>query len=578
MATITLKVNTLQDQNDGKAEKGLALRDAIIRANKDQKNDYIIELKGGNKYLLTIEGDEITGNTDRGGDLDIYTVKNLTIRGTGTEKAIIDASGLPSGNRVFQILSGANVTMENLIVTGGKKNASGGGIVNDGNLTLKNTSVVDNEATLDGGGIVNGGSLLAIDSNISENSSSRNGGGIYNVGTFRLVNSLLNDNYANNGGGIFNNQTNSQLVTVNSTLSQNKAIDDGGAIYNNSGLVVSVNSTITKNTADSNSGGAGNGGGIYNNPDQEGKSGNINLFNTIVAGNFDNSLSSAIPDISGPKHPDVSGVITGNNHNLIGRLNGAKGDVGTGSDIVNAQPLLGDLQDNGGNTLTHALLPDSPAINKGNNELIPQDVFDLDGDDDTDEPFPFDQRGTTFPRIQDGSVDIGAFEVPENLLIKGGADNNLLNGAAGNDTLNGNGGDDTLNGFFGNDSLNGGNGNDTLVGGTGIDTLIGGQGNDTFVFNTIQEGADIINRFNSSQDLINISAAGFKGGLKANAPLPESRFVQGSNALDSNDRFIYNRPTGELFFDVDGSGSQDKILIATLTNKPELNAENIVII
>ncbi|HLF25361.1 MAG TPA: choice-of-anchor Q domain-containing protein, partial [Anaerolineae bacterium] len=55
----------------------------------------------------------------------------------------------------------------------------------------------------------------------------------------------------------------------------------------------------------------------------------------------------------------------------------------------------------------------SPAISVGNNNLIPPDSADQDGDGNTSEPLPFDQRGPSFPRIVGGTVDIGAFEVNE---------------------------------------------------------------------------------------------------------------------------------------------------------------------
>ncbi|MFM8008586.1 MAG: choice-of-anchor Q domain-containing protein, partial [Dolichospermum sp.] len=105
-----------------------------------------------------------------------------------------------------------------------------------------------------------------------------------------------------------------------------------------------------------------------------------------------------------------SALFNGNNNNLIGNLTGAKGTVGTGTDIVNPNPGLGPLQNNGGLTLTHALLSGSPAINAGNNSLIPADTEDLDGDGNRTEPIPFDNRGSGFTRISSGTVDIGAFE------------------------------------------------------------------------------------------------------------------------------------------------------------------------
>ena len=50
----------------------------------------------------------------------------------------------------------------------------------------------------------------------------------------------------------------------------------------------------------------------------------------------------------------------------------------------------------------------SPCINAGDNAALPADAFDLDGDGDPNEPIPFDINGK--PRIQGGTVDIGACE------------------------------------------------------------------------------------------------------------------------------------------------------------------------
>lgn len=59
-------------------------------------------------------------------------------------------------------------------------------------------------------------------------------------------------------------------------------------------------------------------------------------------------------------------------------------------------PLLGPLADNGGTTLTHALLPGSPAINMG--------------DPGFSGPPDFDQRGEPFARVYGAAIDIGAYE------------------------------------------------------------------------------------------------------------------------------------------------------------------------
>jgi hypothetical protein len=119
------------------------------------------------------------------------------------------------------------------------------------------------------------------------------------------------------------------------------------------------------------------GGGIDNN------GGTVIVRNTILAGNT----------VSVGSGPDLNGVLTSLGHDLIGNTNGASGFVA--SDLLNVNPLLGQLQDNGGPTQTMAPLPGSPAVDAGDN---------IDAPD-------FDQRGPGFPRIVGGAMDIGALEV-----------------------------------------------------------------------------------------------------------------------------------------------------------------------
>jgi hypothetical protein len=204
------------------------------------------------------------------------------------------------------------------------------------------------------------------------------------------------------------------LSLINSTVSSNTSAFSGGGIYNHSlGDIYLYNSTLTNNTSDFDNNGSGDGGAIYN---HEGGGvrglavGYVETSNSIIAGNFDSPNNAGTGNI----HPNVSGGDSvGNNNNLISSLAGTKGTLGTGTDIV-ANPLLSPLQNNGRPTQTHALLPGSPAINAGDNSLVPLDTNDLDGDENTIEAIPFDQRGTGFSRIIGGTVDIGALEVQEN--------------------------------------------------------------------------------------------------------------------------------------------------------------------
>jgi hypothetical protein len=80
-------------------------------------------------------------------------------------------------------------------------------------------------------------------------------------------------------------------------------------------------------------------------------------------------------------------------YNLFGNSSGGSGYTDT--DLLDVDPLLGPLQDNGGPTLTHALLPGSPAIGAGDKTGHPR----------------WDQRGRPYRRVVHGRMDIGAFEV-----------------------------------------------------------------------------------------------------------------------------------------------------------------------
>jgi Ca2+-binding RTX toxin-like protein len=159
----------------------------------------------------------------------------------------------------------------------------------------------------------------------------------------------------------------------------------------------------------------------------------------------------------------------------------------------------------------------------------------------------------------------------------GNALNNLIRGNAAANTLRGGAGNDTLNGWAGNDTLVGESGNDLLIGGAGSDRLRGGAGADRFCFFNLSEGLDIITDFNVVDDTISLSRAGFGGTLTAGAALSAAQFRLGSAAGDNSDRFIYNRNTGALFFDADGTGSSAQTQIAQLQTGLGLTYQDIVV-
>jgi Tol biopolymer transport system component len=272
---------------------------------------------------------------------------------------------------------GGTITLNQSTVTGNGRS----GIVNLSSITL-NSSVVSNNQ---GFGIENNaGTVLLHDSSVEFNR-----GGVSNfTGVLNVDGSTIRGNFIN--GGIYNASGNGRIgmtTLLNSTISGN----DGRGVYNSGQLVVN-NSTITGNTAS-----FGKGGGIFleSNPGFT----SLTLQNSILAGNVG---QNGVPDCGGgfETYPSAG-------HNLIGNLQGCP-IVPAASDLLNIDPGLGPLQDNGGPTLTHALLPGSPAIDSAN----PAPPGSEEGACER-----IDQRGIRRP--QERACDIGAFEVAALLHANG---------------------------------------------------------------------------------------------------------------------------------------------------------------
>jgi Ca2+-binding RTX toxin-like protein len=130
----------------------------------------------------------------------------------------------------------------------------------------------------------------------------------------------------------------------------------------------------------------------------------------------------------------------------------------------------------------------------------------------------------------------------------------------------------------GNDIINGGSGDDTLIGGTGNDFVFGDAGADSISFASPAEGIDTLTDFSVASDTILVSASGFGGGLTAGSTVTIDQFAIGTAALDASDRFIFNKQTGALFFDVDGSGASAQVQIAKLSPGLALTNQDIFVV
>jgi predicted outer membrane repeat protein len=318
---------------------------------------------------------------------DTVTISGVTITNGRETYTTINPNAFAGG-----ILQGSGpLTLTNCIVSGNSALAStgaayGGGIYSSGRLTLLQSSVTSNVVTTtvggiaSGGGIVGGFGLTVISSTISGNTARDSGGGIYGGGT--LVDSTVSGNTAGTGGGI----NGGNLTLVNSTVSGNDAKNNGGGIYHTGSTAYLFNVTIADNTANAKLSGTGYGGGIYN------ASGTVNFQNSIVAANGYVSLFLGHP-LFNPE--DCWGTLSSLGYNIVSET----ADCTVNGSYTQAAPLLGPLQDNGGPTLTQALLAGSPAVDAGQ----PGNCTDELG-----APITTDQRG--FARPFGPRCDIGAFE------------------------------------------------------------------------------------------------------------------------------------------------------------------------
>ena len=281
---------------------------------------------------------------------------------------------------------GATVTLTDCVVSDNGAGCAGGGIViADGQLTVINSTIHGNgvggpcQGGPGGGILFSGDGMLTVtNSVISDNSgggvTSGAGAGMFLTGggTAMVTNSTISDNSTGSlgpGGGIVNGLK--MLTVSNSTISGNSTSGPGGGI-SNTGTLTTANTTFSGN-------GSLSGGAIFN-------EGAVEIQNTVLnaaefGGTILNSGGAAMSLGYNIASDDAGGVLTGP------------------SDQTNTDPMLGPLQDNGGPTLTHALLPGSPAIDAGNPNFTPPPLYD--------------QRGSPFHRVVNGRIDIGSFEVQQ---------------------------------------------------------------------------------------------------------------------------------------------------------------------
>lgn len=195
---------------------------------------------------------------------------------------------------------------------------------------------------------------------------------------------------------------------------------------------------------------------------------------------------------------------------------------------------------------------------------------------------------SSFALRSDAEVEVlklsGVSSTTAAYLIGSNSANEMI-GHSGVNTLKGQGGNDVLKAGSGNDRLYGGIGNDTLYGGSGNDVLIGDSGRDIFVFDTRPSQSANVDRiadFNPAYDTIWLDNRVFAklgtGSLAKPTKLNPDMFVIGATAKDREDRIIYDKATGALYYDADGTGSTAQVKIATLSKNLKLTYHDFFVV
>ena len=362
-------VTTLDDPGSGSCTSSYcSLRQAVAAA---QPGDRVV-FKGTVKGTIALTG-------------SIQITKALQVDGGG--RITLDAQG----NDIVLSTLGDNIDVSGFTLTGGTLGAIN---VLGGTLTLRSSTVTGNTSVFGGGGIRNLGTLTVINSSITNNTTPTDGAGIWsNGGAVTVVRSTISGNDAGGyGGGIWVTSTGAASVQ-SSTITRNSAGRVGGGIYNY-GAVLAIRSSAVVETV---SPGAGAGVGVESLAEDPG----IILFaNSIIAGNNAGDCYNGTPTQGEIKSTGYTLSSTGTTGCFFLYPTGvAPTDVFIDPAQLYTDVLDVELRNNGGPTMTHALIERGRAVDAGS---CPGELTDQRG-----LTRPFDD--SRIPNAWDG-CDIGPVE------------------------------------------------------------------------------------------------------------------------------------------------------------------------
>jgi parallel beta-helix repeat protein len=468
---LTLTGGLAEDNNDRsgggiqkyEGDADLTVSDMVVTGNTSSSNDaggiQLYETAGN----VLVERTNVSNNSASDGGGAFYNWESGGTLTVTIADSTLSGNSSDYGGAIYQ--HGGSLDIRNTTIsTNTARDGDGGGInTSDTTLTLESSTVSGNTATDDSGGGVqaDGGSFTMSGSVVSGNTASYYGGGLHLYNTNPVITtSTISGNTASGGGGggifLYDDGSSSTLTMRNSTVSGNTAQYYGGGFYVQiSGASTIQNSTISGNHASQAGGVYGSGGGVAltqvtisnneaKNPSSGTAVGGVQLTGVgevpTAASQHAHphrSSSAEIHSVSDheaaksaghvrssqvhtsaatAEYQAVGTIIAGNAgedvgvYNTSATLNSDHSILGvvdagvTVSDVGGTQkgvtdPGLAPLGDNGGPTLTQALVAGSPAIDAG-----PQPEPTFPGSD-------FDQRGTGFARVVNGTVDVGAYEV-----------------------------------------------------------------------------------------------------------------------------------------------------------------------
>lgn len=450
-ATLNITNSRISDNNASRGA-GINIDDGILNISDSQINLNIAINSGGGIYAtnssLNIISSSLNDNESFDGSAIYMSLGTLTI-----DTVMFGSNNATGkGGAIYSEL--VNVTITNSTLSNNSANREGGAIFsNDLSLEIDNSAFISNTSVRTGGAIHHRGtppnSLLNLDTVIfNSNISVTDGGAIYadNTTLSLTLSTFQGNNAGIRGGALFLSGVTTDPAITFSTFNQNSATINGGAITTTSTSLINISdSTISRNIVQGNNNTAG--AGIYH-----GSSLGLNISNSTIAENTLTESTSFVEtggaiyvssaplvlvnvtivnntaEIAGGVFldpavdpatsfiensiidlnivNDVDGNFTSSGYNIFGTVVGSTVLDPTDQTGISAVQLnLGPLQNNGGPTETIALLEPSIAIDNGGVN---------------DPSRLYDQRGTPFLRVVNGTLDAGAFEFAPGVVCYSG--------------------------------------------------------------------------------------------------------------------------------------------------------------